>query len=936
MPNHEGAGPYRERSAVVQRRRGFPDVMIAAQFLDISPRIVQGATIAVGICAIALLVRALWIHPRPAWDAMTPLPRGRELALLGVILAGAAAMRLAWWRSGVTAPFWFSETEPLHFAKLLQLGTTWSVWRQSWQNFQVGWLHDSPLTLPVALAFQWLLGPSFHLPMVIGAFYGTLGVLLAWAVGRAMHSPAVGLLFAAFLAASPLQLVWSRLGGLYIACVPQLLLTIWLGWQAGHRRSLFIALLAGIVAFSSLYYYFAARVGIPLGMIALVFGARARGVSWKRLAMLASLWALAFGVAYWWIALSHGATFATSVWPRYGGYVGNKGERTLSDLVTRNTQEVTQQLRRAYQQYFLWDRAFGEPRLRWFDWSARSGGLALMPTALLGLVGLLVTLLRPGRAWLWLAVAAAGIIIPSLSVSSARRFLVLDVAWAALAASGLLALARSRLGRALSPTTVRWTVATVPVLVAAWSFGTVVALNVTLARRVTPLPFGESGFGDGLACRRCFEAGREWQREIADGAFIILGDTDLERENRTSPGGLPLYGKLAALSAGRPDQFVDLYAAMEDFDIEPPSAGILYDRSRTTFDAWIAGRIENARPGRILWHFERPTQWERWLADRLAAAGGTLRTFDTPLAATPAIEVETPWTERQPAFAVLRELAAPAVAPPAPCFDLRRVATTRIESFPLALASAPDSKDGARPDWAIGSWYSLWFREHTVAFTAPAGLAVERDSTNEKAVRVHCLGRRGEYAIYDGPPGASRPAPGVPVAGLLGLDCAARVGANWWTVDATTGKLSTTDREAKWLPAGAWAGITRAPGGDVVLASADQSLVVLDVARQTERQRFPALVGPSRRVTTGECTPVLAGDGWYATFNNVLSTLSFYDAAGRPLGTAALDRAVGLPGNAIVSVAAAGDRIGVAHPGSVDTLAVEIRPGCTTPDTPPG
>ena len=63
--------------------------------------------------------------------------------------------------------------------------------------------------------------------------------------------------------------------------------------------------------------------------------------------------------------------------------------------------------------------------------------------------------------------------------------------------------------------------------------------------RVDELPVG-----DGIACRRCLDAAKEWAREIEDGAFVVLFDNDVMRENRTSPGGLPGYGKIAALVAG--------------------------------------------------------------------------------------------------------------------------------------------------------------------------------------------------------------------------------------------------------------------------------------------------------------------------------------------------------------------------------------------------
>ena len=541
------------------------------------------------------------------------------------------------------------------------------------------YLHDSPLTLPVAVASQRLLGPSFELPLLVGAFYGIAAVLLAWALGRAAHSPAFGLFFAAFLAASPLQLVWSRLGGLWMVRVPQILFVLWCNYQAGRRRSAILAIVGGLVAWSSLYYYYyAARVAIPLGLLALLVGARdARAPFWRFL-VLGGLWVIGLGTVY---AALHRETIAATFWPPYTGYVGNKGERNLEELVAQNLEPVRQAARLTLQRYFLYDRATFEPRLHWFEWDVRLGGLVFLPLALLGLVGVADAVRHPGSGRLWIAVTAAGFVIPALSTPTARRFLVFDLGWCALAAAGFLALLRSRLGRALPARAAPWAAAAVPLLVAAWSFASVLALNGILPRRHgQPIPFGEAGFGDGLACLRCVEAGRAWQRDIADNAFVVLADNDLERENPTSPGGLALYGKLGALIAGRHENFVELYSAMLGFDEYPPDVGPYFSAATTDFASYLIGRIERAAPSLIVWHFERPTQWERWLAERLAAAGGEATSFETPLSESPGIQVRTPWARRGEAFEVVRELEAPRLHENTACPKLTPIGRTHYPS----------------------------------------------------------------------------------------------------------------------------------------------------------------------------------------------------------------------------------------------------------------
>jgi hypothetical protein len=83
----------------------------------------------------------------------------------------------------------------------------------------------------------------------------------------------------------------------------------------------------------------------------------------------------------------------------------------------------------------------------------------------------------------------------------------------------------------------------------------------------------------------------------------VLFDTDPMRENRTTPGGLPLHGKLAALAAGREENFIEFYPLVRNFDVEPPLIGAVFDAKATDFASYLIERIEAARPDEIVWHF---------------------------------------------------------------------------------------------------------------------------------------------------------------------------------------------------------------------------------------------------------------------------------------------------------------------------------------------
>src|SRR5207249_2257386 len=43
----------------------------------------------------------------------------------------------------------------------------------------------------------------------------------------------------------------------------------------------------------------------------------------------------------------------------------------------------------------------------------------------------------------------------------------------------------------------------------------------------------------------------------------------------------------------------------------------------------------------IVWHDERPTAWDRWLIGRLAAVGGRVTQFSTPLGERPGLRIVT-------------------------------------------------------------------------------------------------------------------------------------------------------------------------------------------------------------------------------------------------------------------------------------------------------
>jgi hypothetical protein len=867
------------------------------------------------------------------WEAdLTP---AREAACLVAILAAAVLVRTLGWDRPLTLPYWFAETTPLYVADLLERGVFLEEWRRLATLYQQTEPHLSAVMLPVAAAFQGALGSSLHLATLVGAFWGCVAVLLGWALGRMAEGKLFGLGFAAFLAASPLQLAWSRIGGITIGASAWVLLVLACSYAAGRRRSIALAALAGALAWCSLYFYYPARLSIPLAFVALACGARAAGgavpmsgagaaVPMKGRALpLAGVLAAAFGGVY---ALA-GAGLKETFWPEYAGYVGNKGEQSWRELVLHNLAPVAEQLGKALRVYFTSYRCdvLDETGLAF---GMRHGGASLAPIALLALAGLTVALRSPFRHALWLALVAGGFAVPLLSVATPRRMIVFDAGMCALASLGLWRLVAARPLRALSSRASQAFVALFFAGLGAWSFATVVLLHRTAANveAVTSMPFANAAWiNDGRSCWRCSEAAHAWQAEIAAGGFVVLFDGDPFRENRTTPGGLPLYGKLAALAAGRPTSFVEFYPTVRNFDIEPPRVGAVFDEAQQDFAEVLVERMEAARPAEIVWHFEMPTQWERRLAERLAAAGGLRSEFETPLAATPGVRVVTPWVLRAGAFALLRELAA---GPPAPAAGvaLHEVASRPSAGSPLELAPPP----GGAPvsDWIVRSWREIRFGDFSapvphpgpdvIGFTA----AIARDGRR----RVEYVTRGGvRTSVREGEP--PREEPPLPVPNTAGPHCAAHVGGRWWVVDPVSGSLTRSEGSG-WRveqPDAHWVGIARGPRDELVLASSDPQIHVFDLRQGEELRRFPALVWPSLAFVPGECVHLAAWEEGYMTLDPLRSRLALYDRDGAPLALVKLRERLGLTTHRLVSLAAAGRRLAIGIDADNLVKTFEIR-----------
>jgi hypothetical protein len=858
---------------------------------------------------------------RPSFDA--PLAVRTERRLLMVLLGLAVLVRVVGWESAWTPAWWFSEVMILPVDKMLHDGTLWATWMRQLAATRINVAYEATTVLPLLAGLQTLLGPRFGLSVLAGALLGSIAVLLAWALGRQMRSPVFGLVFGAFVAFSPMQLMWSRLSAMCTESVVHALLALFVGYLAGRRGSFWLAIVTGVIAWTSVQQYYAARASLPLAVVGIVAGGQR---SWRLGRSLALVLAagLAFGTVH---RAVHGDAFTQSLWslwPSYQGYVGNKGERSLVDLVEQNRDAVLNESRKTLDFFFLKRRTSWESDARLGG--LENGGLCLAPVAVLGGLGFFAVLRRFRRQWPWLAVAVIGFAMPALSTTSARRMLLFDLAWCGFAAHGLLAVVDG-LGRRFSyGAQVRIAIGIMITLALSATFAVFGLSAVMPGTYGKHIPFGDAGFGDGIACKRCLEAAQGWQRDIAAGAFVVLFDNDAYRENATSPGGLPSYGKIASLAAGLPGRFVEAYALMSNFD---PFLGRAFEPS-STFTQELAARIERASPRRIIWHFERPTPWERTLANRLQTAGGEFETFDTPLSPYGGIRVTTPWEQRAAALALVDELTASVESQGGSCFELIERKASRFLEGPVFVLATADPGVEEPPEWLATSGNQHRLGPHSFAtptepigahLVSPAGASqrLELIDSSGKVNRTEVSSLQHEDVPSGLPPPGTR----------YGMSCAAYVAGHWWAIEPMTGRVVSSHPAARAVPDEPWIGIAAGPSDELVLASAEQSILIFDPGGGEVIRSFPGRVPPTVREWGDECTPVVVGTDWIGIANLRTTLLSLYTLTGRDLGTQRLDRVVS-PGMGISTIGGAGRYLAIPSTGSVRTFEVRMDPACTT------
>jgi hypothetical protein len=881
-----------------------------ATLLRASAIVERVAFVVFPLCLVAIwLVSRRMPRVEPPGDAPEQPVTVAEIGFLVFVLLGALILRLLWWDRGIPGTQFGGEIITARVDVALQKGGVWAQWWQLLRTSQPStWAYDSAVIHPVVALFQLIFPPTIHGIVRVGAFFGVAAAALAWVAGRLLHGRRFGLLLAGFVAVSPLQVVWSRLGYRAMAAVPHALLAIALAALAARRKSYVLAALAGVVSYASLYNYEAARVAIPLSVVAICTASWRLAPRAARTVRLSLVFCAVVAVLA--VTVPRGG-LKEALWPTYPGYAGNQGEKSLSELAQKNYVRVKTQGRQSLRDYFLVNRNSPPEASTWAP-GIQYGGLVFLPVAILGFLGLLAAVSSRSSHLVWFAVLGLGLAMPSLGCSTARRLIIFDLGWCAFAAIGLAHVARTPI-LARVPLRYRPPLAAGFLgLMGAWTLAAMVILRETPAHLgVYAVPFATGCVGDILSCPRCVGASKQWEADIERGNLVMLVDSDLRRENPTGPAGLSLFGYLAAAAAGERDRFQELYPILSNYNFTPEYRRYYVGGELEAFLRKLLGGIPYAS---IVWHSERPTAWDRWLANRLVAIGGRPTAFATPLGRGLGFRVETDKGHEEAVLGILASLYGGASDGSASCVSTRRVASDRLPFPPLSMAVAEHPTPGASP-----TWFAL---DRFQAFVGGSAwpLPIPRHAVLDSG-RARVL--RGDgYADTFGwpsrqPQGSDVLVPLMPI----GRSCAAFAASEWWVVDPEPGALKSS-AEPAWVPGLEWMGVTSDGHDELVLAAADQQIVVLDVPTRAERFRFPAPVTPSRTdYEFGDCAQLVRGRGWVGVFHASRNRLDIYGDPGRWLGTLDFDR-LGLP--FVAAVAGTERFLAVGQPSQVTTLELDF------------
>jgi len=811
------------------------------------------------------------------------LSRRAELSCLAIVLSFSVAYRLTGLSHPLTPAFWDSVVNTLMMDRMMKgpgFLSTFKLLLTSYQGHS-HFIYRGAL-LPIATLLQRVLGPSLELQGYIGAVFSLSSITLAWIFGRLYRGPLFGILFAAFLSTSLIQLLWSRVGGTYLGGIPNILGVLILGFEAGRRNSILLAILGSLLTWLSLLNHYQARACFPLVYVALAAGAVRRERAFRTIAVQGALVTLVLAAVY--VGLNKGDV-GTMFWPIMGGDVGNQGEATLHELIQKNLAASAVRLRECLNILFVAHRG----SLQGWGWGLEKGGMLLLPAIIFGVVGLAFALVRITRDFLPLAITVLGMAIPVLSYADARKLLVFDLGWQFLAAVGLYEVLHHRVLAARSRKTLVLAGGVGFALMGAWGFGAV--SSTTLRAGTLEMPFRQFVlplFGERFDSPRTFQVARLWEGWIRQGLAVVYVDTDNVANNFAT------YGAVAALAAGREAYFQPFYPLDVSAALGPKNLSELFGGDKL-FSELLAQTLHQMGARGVVWWFERPTRWQEWLIDEFGRHGGIAQRW-------PPASVDGTWGKPSTYVVLEGEALAKALAA-LDALDIARggggnlcVELSPVEHWPLPspFVNAVARVHGTADSWVVVANDRLYSGGQIVQSRGRA-IAVSSSEGTELAV-MDATGTETRLSVDPHNLLQQRATtPVVPVRGrdFVGANCAARVGNDWWLVDPLEGRV-LSNQPTDWIPARPWVGVAGDGAERLILASADQHVMILRPAAREIEHEFPAHVWESYKLFDfGSCAVIRLLDGYIASFGMSNSLLALYTMSGDQVASLRLADAMG-------------------------------------------
>lgn len=728
-------------------------------------------------------------------------------------------------------------------------------------------LETSLVSLPFVAAFQAVFGVSHLTSLHVATLANLLIIACVLVILRHTSSLRERLFVFALCAVSPFQIALSRAGIMALPGTAHTFLVVALAWLAGRRSSMVLAALAASTGFLSFFNYQPTRLSIIAAPLAGLCGALSTGRvrrSVPTLGLLVILPVVLIAAYVHFFSLSPREFIISNTWqmPRI---LTLRNAESAGEVFSAVRTAIREAVAPSAYRLFIDGRMAGAEHLPY--WRPERGGVLLMPTMLLALLGLWTTIRRRPEQLLWPVLMLINLFASAFVNYEPRRLVLFEVSFTVLAALGLDSLVRS-LARYLSTRTAEALAALCVCAVGAQGFTALIAAHQRATEEIAPVPFATGEWADLLYPPPYDRLMQMWEASFDRGERIVFVDRNQHRNETLGivnyDLGPALLGITEARARSNPSFFAAAFPRMQRLGTSRALRGFLPQASQKTNQLF----------------FMAIGAWERHLIDRLQLAGAnasvTARWWNDalpvplsrdPLAleSRPVVELRIPADSRQAAEQVLRSmLETDGNRVPPQALGLREVLSTQVTlaamPYRLLLQHVPGS-DLPRV-WAQSESRveALWSPD-TASTPAQEECATE---VLDHAGHSWCLPATG--------PGRRSV---EPKAAAAGLRCAALRGPNSIIVEPVTGALHGESLPEDFTRSTSWLAIAK-NGKELLLSEASGRTFIFPGAEMALARELRMPLWPDVHFL-GDCSDVQLMDEVIVSVREFGRELAFTD-----------------------------------------------------------